>query len=172
MNCEEAHRLGAELELVGCSSQQTLLEHMGGAVNPLRNSVENGVHTLWLELAPSENSLDEAISRYAAIFDALPPEFRAVWDSCIDRCVNVGLQAGLRPHAFPLLASHNAIAELARLGLRLQITLYAPDSPATGIAGNQGQTTVSIEPDEDRLKLSHRPTIRYGEESVVCSTAL
>jgi hypothetical protein len=127
MNLEEAHRLGTELELVARSSLQTLLEHMGGAVNPLRNSVENGVHTLWLELAPSESSIDDAVSRYAAIFDALPPEQRAVWDSCTDRCVNVGLQAGFRPHAFPLLASRNAIAELARLQLRLQITLYAPD---------------------------------------------
>ena len=133
MNLEEARRLGTELELVARSSLQTLLEHVGGAVNPLRNSVENGVHTLWLELAPSESSIDDAVSRYAAIFDALPPELRAVWDSCTDRCVNVGLQAGFRPHAFPLLASRNAIAELARLPLRLQITLYAPDPnpPAT-----------------------------------------
>ena len=127
MNLEEARRLGTELELVARSSLQTLLEHMGGAVNPLRNSVENGAHTLWLELASSESSIDDAVSRYAAIFDALPPEQRAVWDGCTDRCVNVGLQAGFRPHAFPLLVSHNAIAELARLRLRLQITLYAPD---------------------------------------------
>lgn len=135
-NCEvkfdEAHRLGAELELVARSSLHTLLEHLGGAVNALRNSVEGGVHTLWLELAPSECSLDEAISRYAAIFDALPPEMRAVWDSCTDRCVNVGLQAGFRPHAFSLQASCDAIAKLACLGLRLQITLYAPDPPEMG----------------------------------------
>jgi hypothetical protein len=112
VNFEEAHRLGAELELVARSSLQTLLEHMSGAVDPLRNSVENGYHTLWLELAPSETSIDDAVSRYAAVFDALPPDQR-------------GLQAGLRPHAFSLLASGNAIAELARLRLRLQITLYA-----------------------------------------------
>ena len=127
MNFEVAHRLGTELELVARSSLQTLLEHIGDAVSPLRNSVENHVHTLWLELAPSESSIDDAVSRYAAIFDALSPELRAVWDGCTDRCVNIGLQAGIRPHAFPLLASSNAIAELARLRLRLQITLYAPD---------------------------------------------
>jgi hypothetical protein len=134
MSVNETHRLGAELELVARSSLHTLLEHIGGAVNALRNSVEDGVHTLWLELVPSESSLDEAISRYAAIFGALPPELRAVWDSCSDRCVNVGVQAGLHPHAFPLLASCEAIAKLARLGPRLQITLYAPDLPATGLS--------------------------------------
>ncbi len=133
MNLDESHRLGAELELVARSSLHTLLAHMGSAVSPLRNSVEDGVHTLWLELAPSETSLDDAVSRYAAIFDTLPPELRAIWDGCTDRCVNVGLQAGSRPHAFPLLASRGAIAEIARLQMRLQITLYAPapSLPAT-----------------------------------------
>ena len=140
----ETHRLGAELELVARSSLHTLLEHLGGAVYALRNSVEGGVHTLWLELAPSECSLDEAISRYAAIFDALPPEMRAVWDSCTDRCVNVGLQAGFRPHAFPLLASCDAIAKLARLGLRLQITLYAPDPPEAGRSAREQSGTPEI----------------------------
>lgn len=134
MNLDETHRLGAELELVASRSLHTLFEHIGGAVSALRNSVEGDIHTLWLELAPSESSPDEAISRYAAIFDALPPELRTVWDGCTDRCVNVGLQAGFHPHAFPLLASREAIAELARLGLRLQITLYAPDPPAMGLS--------------------------------------
>ena len=133
MNFDEAHRLGAELELISRSNLHPLFKHMGGVVNSLRNSVEGGVSTLWLELAPSETSLDDAVSRYAAIFDTLPPELRAVWDSCTDRCVNVGLQAGSRPHAFPLLASLGTIAELARLRLRLQITLYAPNlDPAHG----------------------------------------
>lgn len=125
MNFDEAHRLGAELELVSRNNLDSLFKHMGGAVNSLRNSVEGGVSTLWLELAPAETSLDDAVSRYATIFDTLPLELRAVWDSCIDRCVNVGLQSGFRPHAFPLLASPGNIADLARLGLRLQITMYA-----------------------------------------------
>lgn len=126
MKFDEAHRLGAELELVSCCSLHLLLEHMGDAVNPLRDSVEDGVHTLWLELSPSETSLDEAVSRYASIFDTLPSELRAVWHACTDRCVNAGLQAGFRPHAFALLASPSTIAELARLCLRLQITMYSP----------------------------------------------
>lgn len=130
VNFDEAQRLGAELELVSCNNLDALFKHMGGAVNALRNSVDGGVSTLWLELAPSETNLDEAVSRYAAIFDTLPPELRAVWESCTDRCVNVGLQAGFRPHAFPLLASPETIADLARLRLRLQITLYAVNPPA------------------------------------------
>ena len=134
MSVNETQRLGAELELVARSRLRTLLEHIGGAVNALRNSVEDGVQTLWLEHVPLESSLDEAISRYAAIFDALPPELRAVWDSCTDRCVNVGVQAGFHPHAFPLLASCEAIAKLARLRRRLQITLYAPEPPANGLS--------------------------------------
>ena len=132
MNFDEAHRLGAEIELVASSDLNPLFRHIGGAVNPLRNSVEGEIHTLWLELTPSEISLDEAVSRYAAIFDSLPDELRAVWASCIDRCINVGLQAGFRPHAFPLQVSPSAIAELARLRLRLQITLYSPAPNTVG----------------------------------------
>lgn len=132
MNFDEAHRLGAEIELVASSDLNPLFRHIGGAVNPLRNSVEGEIHTLWLELTPSEISLDEAVSRYAAIFDALPDELRAVWASCTDRCINVGLQAGFRPHAFPLQVSPSAIAELARLRLRLQINLYSPAPNTVG----------------------------------------
>lgn len=132
VNFDEAHRLGAEIELVASSDLNPLLRHIGGAVNPLRNSVEGETHTLWLELTPSEISLDEAVSRYAAIFDSLPDELRAVWAGCTDRCINVGLQAGLRPHAFPLLVSPSAVAELARLRLRLQITLYSPFPSTVG----------------------------------------
>ena len=137
MNFDEAHRLGAELELTSRNNLDSLFKHMGDAVNSLRNSVEGGVSTLWLELAPAETSLDDAVSRYAAIVDTLPPELRVVWDSCTDRCVNVGLQAGFRPHAFTLLASPGNIADLARLGLRLQITMYAADvSPADDQGGS------------------------------------
>ena len=131
MDLDEAHCLEAELELVARGSLQALLEHMGSSVNPLRSSFEDGEHTLWLELVPSGSTLEGAVARYAAIFDALPPDLRAVWDSCADRCVNVGLQAGFRPHAFSLTASRECIATLERLGLRLQITLYAPEAPAT-----------------------------------------
>ena len=134
MILDEAHCLEAELELVGRGNLQPLLEHMGSAVNPLRNSIDDGVHTLWLELIPSGSTLDGAIARYAAVFDALPSNLRAVWDSCADRCVNVGLQSGFRPHAFALTASRESIAMLERLGLRLQITLYAPEAPATHLA--------------------------------------
>jgi hypothetical protein len=134
VDLDEAYCLEAELELVAQGSLQSLLEHMGGSVNPLRNSFEDGVHTLWLELIPSGSSLDGAIARYAAIVDELPPGLRLVWDSCADRCVNLGLQAGSRPHAFPLMASRDSIAALARLGLRLQITLYAPDSTTSNLS--------------------------------------
>jgi hypothetical protein len=134
VNVDEAHRLGAELELVGHSSLHALLAHMGVAVHPLRNSVEDGVHTMWLELAPSESSLDDAVIRYAAIFDTLSPDLRAIWINCSDRCLNVGLQAGSRPHAFPLVVSRASIAELERLQLRLQVTLYAPDPSLQGMA--------------------------------------
>ena len=142
VNFDEARRLGAELELVAHSNLHPLFEHMAGAVNPLRNSIDGGIHTLWLELAPSETSLDDAVSRYAAIFDTLPPELRAVWNSCTDRCVNVGLQAGFSPHAFPLLASSGAIAELSRLRLRLQITLYSPE-PKPPVAEHSARGTAA-----------------------------
>lgn len=133
MELNETHRLGAELELVAHGHLHALLSEIEGAVSALRNSVEGGLHTLWLELVPSEKCLDEAISRYAALFDALPPELQAAWNSCDDRCVNVGVQAGFHPHAFPLLASRDSISELARLGIRLKVTLYAPDPASSGI---------------------------------------
>lgn len=123
----DTHLLGAELELVAPYDLEPLLAHIRSSVGIVRNSVDEGVHTLWLELVPTEKTLDEAMHRYVALVQGLPPALRDLWDRAIARCVNVGVDVGLGPHAFHVNASNAALAQAARVDMGLVVTVYAPD---------------------------------------------
>lgn len=122
--------LGAELELVADRDLSPILAYLDSAVGVVRNSTDDSKHTLWLELAPSEVDLDDAVHRYASIVDALPQTLRMLWNACTDRCINVGVQAGPQPHAFAVALSEASAARLSTIATRLVVTVYACDQHA------------------------------------------
>ena len=87
---DEWARLGTELEVVADFDLTPLFEELGARVAVLRNSVDSGRHTLWLQLHPTEEDLDEAVRRYAAMIEALPQQVRHLWNTSLDRCLNTG----------------------------------------------------------------------------------
>ena len=121
-------RLGTELEVVADFDLTPLLSHIGSRVAVLRNSVDDGRHTLWLELDPGETDLDDAVQRYVAMIEAMPSDLRSLWDASVDRCLNTGIQSGWRPHAYPIRLSAESIAQAARISIRHQFTVYAADA--------------------------------------------
>jgi hypothetical protein len=120
-------RLGTELEIVADFDLTPLLERLQPHVEVLRNSVDDGRHTLWVELEPTESDIDDAVERYVGMIEALSPPLRALWDTSTDRCLNTGVQAGWTPHAFPVRLSAGSIARAARISVRHQFTIYAAD---------------------------------------------
>lgn len=124
----ETRRLGTELEVVSESDLTPLLKHLEPWVAVLRNSVDDGRHTLWLELAPTEADLDDAVQRYVAMLEALPVDLRTLWNTSADRCLNTGIQAGWTPHAYPIRLSAESISQAARIGVRHQFTVYAANA--------------------------------------------
>src|SRR5689334_22212771 len=125
MPWDETQRLGTELEVVSDDDLTPLLEHLQSHVAVIRNSVDDGRHTLWLELEPTEIDLDDAVQRYAALVEALPAHLRALWDASLDRCLNTGIQSGWTPHAYAVRFSAESISRAARVALRHQSTVYA-----------------------------------------------
>src|SRR5687767_9856459 len=97
-----AQLLGTELEIVADFDLTPLLEALRGDVEIIRNSVDDGRHTLWLELTAATSGVDDAVGQYVVLIEALPAHLRVLWDTSADRCLNTGVQSGLRPHAFPV----------------------------------------------------------------------
>jgi hypothetical protein len=126
---DETSRLGTELEVVADFDLTPLLQEFHAQVDIVRNSVDSGRHTLWLQLVPTEFDLEDAVRRYVAMIETLPEKARQLWDTSLDRCLNTGIQAGWSPHEYILDLSAAAMALEARISLRHQFTVYAASIP-------------------------------------------
>ncbi len=76
---------------------------------------------------PRSKGTDNAILRYAMLVESLPSDIRRLWDECEDRCLNIGIQSGVSPHASAFRISTAAIAKLVAIASRLEITVYSVD---------------------------------------------
>lgn len=124
---EATRFLNVDLELVATFDLAPLLEHFNPTTFTLRDSVDDGRRTVWLELGADPKDTDGAILRYAMLVESLPSDIRQLWDECEDRCLNVGIQSGLTPHASAFRISPDAIAKLGTIAARLEITVYSID---------------------------------------------
>jgi hypothetical protein len=127
-NAEPTRFLNVDLELIGTPDidLNPLLEHLAAATFTLRDSVEEGKRTVWLELNHGPQDLDEAIARFADLVESLPSDIRTHWDKCHDRCLNIGIQAGPVPHASAFRIASTSLAKAAAISARMEVTVYAP----------------------------------------------
>ena len=124
-NLEATRFLNVDLELVATSDLTPLLKHFDRTTFTLRDSVDEGRRTLWMELHADPKDTNDAILQYAMLVESLPSDIRRLWDECEDRCLNVGIQSGLTPHASAFRISTDALAKLVTIATRLEITGYS-----------------------------------------------
>ncbi len=117
--------LNVDLELVSTHDIRPLLAHWSDETLTLRDSVEAGRCTVWLELARDPPDADNGVRDFASLVEALPRDLRQLWDSCDDRCLNVGVQSADDPDAAAFRISASAIRALAAISARLEFTVYA-----------------------------------------------
>lgn len=128
---EATRFLNVDLELVATFDLTPLLEHFNRTTFTLRDSVDDGRRTVWMELDADPKDTDDALLRYAMLVESLPSDIRGLWDECEDRCLNVGIQSGLAPHASAFRISTAALAKLVAIAARLVITVYSVDGEKT-----------------------------------------
>jgi len=116
--------LNVDLELVATFDLTPLLVHLNPTTFTLRDSVDDGRRTVWMELDADPKETDDAILRYAMLVESLPTEIRRLWDECEDRCLNVGIQSGVTPDASAFPISTAALGKLVAIAARLVITVY------------------------------------------------
>jgi hypothetical protein len=131
------HFLNVDLELVSDGTIDPLLDHWSAEVAVLRNSVEEGSRTAWLELNGQYDSPERVIVDFLKLIDALPLELEHIWHACSDRCFNVGIQAGAEPHSPAFSISSGTLGRIATVRARLELTVYSKvplDSSSTRTA--------------------------------------
>jgi hypothetical protein len=122
--------LNVDLELVATLDVGPLLAHWAGDIVVLRDSIEGGRRTIWAELPDCPQDADSGIGELARRVEAPPGRLRELWDSCEDRCFNVGIQGGHVPHATAFPISARTIAALDAISARLEFTVYGYDDSA------------------------------------------
>jgi hypothetical protein len=68
--------LNIDLELVATFDLAPLLEYFNQTLFKLRDSVDEGRRTVWMELYADPKDMDDAILRYAMLVESLPKEIR------------------------------------------------------------------------------------------------
>ena len=77
-----------------------------------------------LELNDQPKTPEEAILAYHHAIEALSPQARGVWNALSKRSLNIGIQAGERPHSAEFTLSQSAVAYAAAIGAQWIITVY------------------------------------------------
>ena len=121
--------LNVDLELVTRMELSPLLARFAASMLVLRDSVDDGLRTVWLELAGGNPpDAEDAIAQFVTIIQSLPGELRRLWDACDDRCFNVGIQGDAAPYATVFSLTRASLAAVADLGARLDITVYGSEN--------------------------------------------
>lgn len=123
MSGEATRFLNVDLELVTTGEVDALLGHWGALVM-LRDSVDDGKRTIWIELAEELPDAESTLGGFLALVEALPVALRMVWDDCEDRCFNVGIQAGATPHSAAFRMAPNTLRRIANSNSRVEVTVY------------------------------------------------
>src|SRR5262245_61801635 len=105
----ETRFLNVDLDIVSRADLSALLGAFGKSVTVLRDSVDAGVHTLWLELYRQPRTIDQAVLGYVALVESLPRALRRLWNEASDRSLNIGIRAESKPQAATFDLAHSAL---------------------------------------------------------------
>jgi hypothetical protein len=118
------HFLNVDLDLEGDEDLAPLIASFEEAAFTLHDEASNGTHRATLELLTDPTDALAGIRSFITAVEALPESTRAIWDRLGSRRLDVGVQAGDGP-AFRAVLPASLLAELARHGLALAVTVYA-----------------------------------------------
>jgi hypothetical protein len=132
--CEPTHYINVDLDIFSRVSLKGLVDAMGEEAFVLYVGGEGRKHQAHVELASSHRGMtpDRTIDGLTRLVKRLPPRYRKVWDSAKSREFNVGIQAGLEPHAFELRLARRTVDAVRDVGGALAVTVYAPVQAKNG----------------------------------------
>lgn len=122
-----------------------------------REGTRHGAH---VALARDSASADTTARALARLVEKLPKAARRLWDTASAREFNIGIQAGLTPHAHEVRLSPATLEVIARLTARVVVTTYSPEER---ILANW-RADMDVPPPDIRMRLAERGRKRDTEE--------
>jgi hypothetical protein len=113
--------LNVDLDLRARNGLDDLLKYLDQSVVVLNHTA----HDASVELNKENASLEETLVNIIELVESLPPSARSIWTQCEFRRMNIGIQAGNKPHAALFTISSNTISLLARLQCEITFTVYS-----------------------------------------------
>jgi len=126
---EATNFLNVDLDIFSKSRLEKLVAAFGNAISVLYVGREGSRYSAHLELGQYfGKDADSEVKALTALVRRLPTSARRIWENAQTKDFNIGIQGGIRPHysEFPLKAK--TLGEVARLGARVVITVYAAET--------------------------------------------
>jgi hypothetical protein len=89
-------------------------------------------HEAFLENLTPYGDIDDTIRAFLRILAGMDEDLQALWRGCEMRRMNIGIEAGGRPHAAVFLIGAEVMKGLVDAGCDVAITVYAAGPAATG----------------------------------------
>jgi hypothetical protein len=128
---EDSSFLNVDLDVEAPFDLGPLVEALGDRVSNMYTGPGLVGFETHLELSgdlvmPSD--ADVAVRGFVSIVSTLPPSARRLWDDATRKEFNIGIQAGSTPPKLEIALESETVADVARLGARIGITVYAFDT--------------------------------------------
>ena len=117
--------LNVDLDLRAEHGLEDLLRHFGDDVLVLHRNERDAS----FELTGEYHALEPCVLGWIALVQSLSDDARRLWGRCEYRRLNVGIQAGVEPHAEYFSMSRAAISLMASLQFEMVFTVYAASTP-------------------------------------------
>jgi hypothetical protein len=133
-----------DLDIVSQAPLDGLVQAFGEDVVVLYVGGRGRSYEAHLELSHRHpaRTAERAITRFVRLIKRVPPRYRRVWDRARSREFNVGIEAGLEPHAFELCVSRRALEAITEVDAAMVITVYAPDQAISPPSSPRGAAAV------------------------------
>jgi hypothetical protein len=131
MKPEESSFLNVDLDIEAPFDLAPLVEALGDNVSSMYTGAGAKGFETHLELSGDlvfSATAEVAIRGFVALLSALPSPVRKLWDGATLKEFNIGLRGGTTPRVLESALDAGTVADVARLGARIGITLYAFDS--------------------------------------------
>jgi len=114
--------LTVDLDIRARAGLEELLRSMAPSAFVLNQSE----HFASVELNEEALSLEETVVKFIELMESFPPATRDIWNRCEWRSLNIGIQAGSKPHSSTFALSERIVSLIAAVKLEVVFTVYAP----------------------------------------------
>jgi hypothetical protein len=121
----EAQFLNVDLEVRGPADLQPLIDDLGEDVVNLHAGRVHDHYLATFEATVSGDA-DHRISYLCRLVDQLDPEARRIWDQASSKVFDIGYEAGAGPKSYESNLRPETIADVARVGAAIRVTVYPP----------------------------------------------